>query len=326
MEIQRRRLMEPQTGVELDGGIELGYIETRIHINEQLFSVILDTGSPLLIVPCNDCNDCGHHNSLTPIDGLGRPFSIRYVEGSKLEGHDVLSRIQIERMQFEAVVGCANVMTRLFRTQEADGIMGLDEYSVLRDLMRSHPTLPHTFALHLQPDFDRLLLGLDPNEDQPDAVCPLDKHNENFFTPVHTLDVHTQKASVSTPIQHLLKLRDQRLLVDSGTTYIYFEAPLFRSLKAVLQAHGFRSDTKNDIGCSQGLIPIPTLVLRGAPGCDIVLYPKHWTTIRPNGEYCAVIFDTGVGNENTLGLSGLDWRRSTFVFDGAHPRIQFSNV
>lgn len=333
-------------GVEISGGVkEEGYISCMVKIGEdgETFQLILDTGSPLTIVPCGNCQNCGNHAVLQDphLSRFARRFDIHYVEGSRCAGKFIETTVSIHSTSFRAQVGCANVMTKLFRTQHADGIMGLDANSILKNFM-VRPEDEHeneqrfpSFALRLNPDHpeqDRLLLGVRPepfnglNAGVVDgrlqhASCPMFAHTENFFTSFRSLDL---SLSVGKNQNQTLTIRPrrQKLLIDSGTTHNYFEAALFQHIKTVLQEeYGFKSQSPHNIGCVRyrtGAI-LPNITLRGADAaCQIVLKPHQWSVLH-HGHRCAAIHDTGIGNDNTLGLIGLDYRQTTFVFANPGP-------
>jgi hypothetical protein len=321
-------------GVEINGGVvKEGYISCTVKIGPnggQDFDVILDTGSPLCIIPCGNCHNCGHHAQLlhAPLKHNSKSFDIHYVEGSRCAGKFIDTTVKIHDTSFSAKVGCASTMTNLFRTQHADGIMGLDAESILAQFMihpHDHLQLFPSFALRLNPDHpesDRLLLGVDPNSFRPtkDVVdCHMFSHTENFYT-------HFQQLSIGDkPFQP----RSSKILIDSGTTYNYFEFSLFQHIRQVLQDdYGFHTNSKSEIGCvlDHLITGLPDIVVHGENSqCTITLQPHQWSIVQDNGWRCAAIYDTGFGNDNTLGLLGLDYRQTTFVF-GTSPRIYMENL
>lgn len=313
-----RRLSDD--GVRIFGGVASdGYIACTIWVGEdaQPFDVVLDTGSPLTIVPCNTCTHCGDHSYYHPSRNAhwGHSFRIHYVEGSRLEGNFLNTQVRIhETVIPSAQIGCASVMTNQFRSQHADGILGLDADGILETYMARNHGEPKTFALSLSPTQDRLLLGLEPTHS--DVVCPMFTHTENFYINFHSLHVDGHALHPS----HAMT----RLLIDSGTTYIYLKRALFQSLRSLLQSqYGFHSSHSSEIGCVSSLNHVPEpLLIDGGEGCHIVLRPHHWIVLHPNG-YCAAIYDTGYGNDNTFGLIALEDRETTFVF-GTHPEIRMN--
>ena len=127
---------------------KLGYYYTYVEIgaesDPQLFSLILDTGSALTVVPCKGCNNCGTHMDgqfdmarsstakyveCTDADCHGScgqqkhcAFRISYSEGSSLSGDNIRDNVMVGGAGYHIkgvpfVFGCATVMTNLFRVR-----------------------------------------------------------------------------------------------------------------------------------------------------------------------------------------------------------------
>jgi hypothetical protein len=111
-------------------------------------TVIIDTGSRLTAFPCTGCQQCGKHinpyfewkNSSSAVvsDCKGKPcvMSQSYSEGSSWRAFKMTDRLYIGGLTIDMVssahkysvdfsFGCQTFETGLFRTQLADGIMGL---------------------------------------------------------------------------------------------------------------------------------------------------------------------------------------------------------
>jgi len=181
--------------------------------------------------------------------------------------------------------------------------------------MSRNGALAKTFALHLSRSSDRLLLGLEPPSTY-NVACPMLKHGGNFYIRFDSMSVG----------EHLLETEFPRLLIDSGTTYIYLKPDLLNPLRKLLQRdYGFESAHNSEIGCVASLDEVPeTLVITGPNECQIELRPIHWIVHRSAG-FCAAIYDTGWGNDNTFGLVALEERETTFIF-GDNPSIRMRNV
>jgi len=143
---------EVQEGV-LDGNtMPLGYYYTRVHVGTpgQIFTVIVDTGSSLLAIPCRGCSKCGKHmnppfeqsKSSTYREGCSEipkcqscsggqcSYKTHFVEGSSIGGYVVKDQVAVlmagsNTPQFtaEGIFGCQMSETGLFKSQMADGIM-----------------------------------------------------------------------------------------------------------------------------------------------------------------------------------------------------------
>ncbi|CAK74096.1 unnamed protein product (macronuclear) [Paramecium tetraurelia] len=143
----------------IHGSSDLGYYFVNIYVGNppQRQSVIIDTGSSITAFPCDACDQtksCGIHldqyyirnNSSTQeeldcksqfgectcLRCLNQQciFSISYSEGSHLEGFYLKDQVIFGDLLMEAnsvtsVFGCTTRETNLFKTQQANGIMGL---------------------------------------------------------------------------------------------------------------------------------------------------------------------------------------------------------
>lgn len=69
VETDRSTQMLPYHVLPVYGNASLGYYYVNIFIGSpspQTQSVIVDTGSGILAVPCSNCHSCGHKNHLNP--------------------------------------------------------------------------------------------------------------------------------------------------------------------------------------------------------------------------------------------------------------------
>ena len=140
---------------------DLNYYYATLYVGKDKTpqTYILDTGSGITTSPCNKCTDCGnsHFNVKFEINdekdiincktdqcsilasnacdtNKQCAFSISYSEGSSLGGFFVNQNVYFENLNSESKIsgnfyniplGCTTKETHLFRTQLADGIMGL---------------------------------------------------------------------------------------------------------------------------------------------------------------------------------------------------------
>ena len=133
------------------------------------FSLIADTGSSTIAVPCKGCS-CGSHNHFDPAasstsQDTGRHYSQCYGEGSCNSGkiiRDVMCFgkhcpvIETVMMNF----GCCSNFAPSFKEQEADGIIGLGHSSTLVSALQNNgDLLAHVFALCLGDNEGRLTVG-----------------------------------------------------------------------------------------------------------------------------------------------------------------------
>lgn len=116
---------------EADGAY---FTDIEIGFPPQRFSVILDTGSDDLAVPCAGCTTCGKQhrtwNFSTSLSAQtsNTTFEVRYMEGSYLNASLMYDDVRVDDASvFSYPVGCIRHESKMFRLQEADGIFGLRE-------------------------------------------------------------------------------------------------------------------------------------------------------------------------------------------------------
>ena len=117
----------------------------------QRFSLIVDTGSSITALPCAECESCGAHAnppfvpassltfrhvgcseaqySCTSCQGDACEYHVSYQEGSSYSGYLASDVVRLGAGDGCAALrfafGCATAETGHFRSQQADGIMGL---------------------------------------------------------------------------------------------------------------------------------------------------------------------------------------------------------
>jgi len=141
------------------------YVDLWIGTPPQRQTVIVDTGSGFTAVPCSECQDCGspeYHTDNYFLQNQSSTFqdsfatceectfgecnsehrcvrTVKYGEGSQWTAHEVIDMVytggpthetpseQLLRDAFKLRFGCQTHLTGLFKTQLADGIMGMDK-------------------------------------------------------------------------------------------------------------------------------------------------------------------------------------------------------
>ena len=162
LRVRRRTLDNEDTFLENVYGdsSDLNYYYATLYLGKKKIpqTYILDTGSPTTTSPCNKCKSCGKHLNkpyeinkdddiikcytnecnLVPSSSCfdhNCGFSISYSEGSTLRGVFNMQEVYLERINknpnissksFKIPIGCTTLETHLFKTQLADGIMGLN--------------------------------------------------------------------------------------------------------------------------------------------------------------------------------------------------------
>ena len=216
---------------------------------------ILDTGSPTTTSPCSKCTSCGKHlnkpyelkdNSkiikcyTDDCNSLGSScmnnqcsFSISYSEGSSLAGFFNLQDIYFENINndpkfssksFTLPIGCTTTETHLFVTQQADGIMGLNNSG------RSFVSLMFKYKV-IQKELFSICLGqkdgyfsigeIDTKYHKSNiSYVPLIWGHSNFF--IKILDMKVGNVVVSS--------KNYNIFIDSGTTITYFPNEIYNSV------------------------------------------------------------------------------------------------
>ena len=141
----RRSLKSYPIVAENDG---VWYSKIHIGTPPQVFTAIVDTGSGTIAVPC-DCCSSGNHNHFSTAQSstdqsLGR-YSQCYGEGSCNRGSRVSDMICLgETCSLSESVrhafGCCTTYASAFKSQEADGIIGISGSSgtLIADLRKHH--------------------------------------------------------------------------------------------------------------------------------------------------------------------------------------------
>mgnify|MGYP002632318142 CR=1 FL=1 len=176
--VQRRHLVTHKKrgrqlsngGWELHGDLHtLGYFSADLCVGSpgRVFDLIVDTGSALTALPCQDCGHCGIHrhpghngarfsekDSSTaervscsrPVEGMNSchncdngacGYGVSYTEGSSIRGRLMLDQFWFAkpgggRQGVRASFGCQTYESGLFNSQVADGITGFSQVLLLR--------------------------------------------------------------------------------------------------------------------------------------------------------------------------------------------------
>lgn len=238
----------------LRGNLRLGYFSTILGFGTpaQHFDLIVDTGSGITAVPCAGCTQCGSHRKFDArlsttartCAGSGCAFSIGYQEGSAYRGQYVNDTISIGSASACAALsyrfGCSSVETGLFRSQEADGIMGLAPGTARRrtvqDALVARRIVRDVFSLcvahqtssgHGFLEFGESARARGAASHAQSATTPIVRSNAYIVT-VSAVRLGASAPSLGVP---------ENVLLDSGTTYVYVGSrifsPLFRAVSAV---------------------------------------------------------------------------------------------
>ncbi len=237
-------------------------------------SYILDTGSSITTSPCNLCKDCGkHQNGLYQINendilkcsdskcslvsnscsmGSDCSFSISYSEGSSIYGKFINELIRFGDdyeidIPFEFPIGCTNKETHLFKTQLADGIMGLQnsEKSFPSILFKLNRIKRNLFSLCLGNEGGLFSIGEILNDIHLNNNISYFNLPSNRFYVIEILSIDIDKFSVKINNENNIYYYS---IVDSGTTISYFPSKFANESFKIVKAICNRDENKGKCG------------------------------------------------------------------------------
>lgn len=265
---RRRRLDEAPAGAvasHVHGDLaQNGYFSTVVAIGSpaQVFELIVDTGSGVTAVPCSGCTQCGAHrrfdahasSTVRPCKGEGCSFSIRYQEGSSYRGEYFDDNFTVGTarhcVSFAFRFGCSSVETGLFRSQGADGIMGLaprrNTRKTVQDALVEHKMVSDAFSLCIarQEDGGRGFIAFG------DALSAQMRERATWTKLIGRGSYLLELRGVQLGPRGRSLGKPQSTLLDSGTTFVYAGRRIFRPLFDALQAVELR-----DCGLRKGPAP-----------------------------------------------------------------------
>eukprot|EP00927_Polykrikos_kofoidii_P021658 TRINITY_DN2042_c0_g1_i6.p1 TRINITY_DN2042_c0_g1~~TRINITY_DN2042_c0_g1_i6.p1 ORF type:complete len:519 (+),score=31.80 TRINITY_DN2042_c0_g1_i6:168-1724(+) len=321
------------------------FVDLLVGTPPQRASVILDTGSGLCGFPCAKCPHCGKHiDPLFDISksksgkwvGCGRPdcsgsckqghcsYYQGYQEGSSISGYwfeDLVSlgdAIQ-QNPPIRAQMGCHQNENKLFYTQKANGIFGIQgTKTMLRNLFAdSQHVQSSIFSICLAEWGGRLTVG---------------GHNESYHTGKIQY-VNFPGSSYVVPLSSMVvngqTIRNfKRTMLDSGTTYTYMGRAAYDALRK-----GIENYCSSHKGCGATKRGSCWTVLDRKVGVDLfpdvtVYFNSVSTTWRAKGylyrqstgnSWCYAFQDDGPGAGTVLGASWMQHKE--IIFDLKSNRI-----
>lgn len=326
---------------------------------QQSFSVIVDTGSSSIAVPCKGC-DCGarHHqfdaDKSTSMQKLGKRYNQCYSEGSCNSG-DLLSDLVCfgEKCTVAEAVrhnfGCCSTYAPAFKTQDADGIIGLSGSSdtlvaSLRTQLRLHRDM---FSICFGRTQGLLTVGgvfHRPLLEDLQYVPLVDAGRAFYSVHVASILVDSQPvpSTASAPYTSML---------DSGSTFTYFPRQLHADTRLAVQ--GFcqqpnkcrgvlnppgtpGEDVRDSIVCysppaldagvtvADWLVSdFPQLAIQFDANTRMCLSPKSYFFKSTSNVYCIGIFPDRASRMVIGAISMADF---TVAFDAEHRRLGFAKA
>lgn len=206
---------------------------------QQSFTVIVDTGSSTIAVPCKGC-DCGARHAQydvaksSSVKDTGRKYNQCYSEGSCNSGH-VLSDLACfgrncrvdEAVRHE--FGCSNTYAPAFKAQDADGIIGLSGSSdtLVASLRAQNNLHKDMFAMCLGRQQGLLTVG---------GVYHRPLLEEFQYVPLSSQGVfyQVQVSGVFVDNEMVVGTGSYTPIIDSGSTFTYFPRALHQETKKLV--------------------------------------------------------------------------------------------
>jgi len=196
---------------------------------EDVFSVIVDTGSSTIAVPCAGCS-CGEHNHFDPAMSPGAEiiggstYRQCYSEGSCNVGRYVQAKMCLGRdcdVELEGVehrFGCCSRFANAFRKQFADGIIGMSGSSgtFAADLRAHHKLENDLFSLCLSHTEGVLGVGGYDQTRHLEPIQWIPMRIGSFY------NVNVRHLYLNGKVLPLSRSPTSPI-VDSGTTFTYVE-------------------------------------------------------------------------------------------------------
>jgi hypothetical protein len=235
------------------GNLGYYYVDLWVGTPPVKQTVIIDTGSRLTAFPCEGCTDCGKHmdkyfdykNSSTsqPVicneekkcygckkSGDSCHYSVAYAEGSSISGI-LMEDFIIFGDDFEhshrvfMTFGCHRRETHLFRTQLADGIMGLgsgngERPTVVELMFKDHDVSNLIFTICFAQDGGFMTVG-GFNKSRHSQEARWTKMYETPYYGVVAFGMKVGGQDTGLEREDFSRAYETGSIVDSGTTFTY---------------------------------------------------------------------------------------------------------
>jgi len=322
-------------------GYAYWYVDVSVGTPAQRVSVILDTGSGLLAFPCRGCEHCGDEHHIDPLFNVQNSstatwltchtsecdnrgcgpgdkclYSQGYLEGSSIRGYYFQDYISLgdsfqQNPAVKARLGCHIKETKLFYTQKANGIFGIQGHtSVLQDYFRdkSHVN-SKIFSVCLASYGGRLTVGGVTNVAAAKKIQWMSLSTSMYTVPL---------TKIETDGSHIGPFG--QTLVDSGTTFTYFASAHYKWLTKVVEDHCHTSGTcgKLDKGCwsDADLKGFPVFQFHFNPDVVVDWNPREYMyALGRSNRYCYGFKNDGNTRTTTLGATFMLYKEVIFDLD-----------
>lgn len=353
----------------------LGYYYTDLWVGTppEKQTVIVDTGSRLTAFPCMDCDDCGHHldsyynytrSTSSKVIKCNDHYSCStckndrcgyiqsYAEGSSISGYLIQDIIRLGDSYDESdavtfTFGCHARETNLFRTQLADGIMGLafgsERVETIIDVLFKHKNVDtNLFALCFGLEDGYMTVG-GYNETTHTSEISYVNMYDNMYYAVKMEGVLVQHQLLPISVKDFGTHYTTGTMLDSGTTFTYLASPVYTAFWKEIE--NFCSQDENCRGSRKTVygepkkcfsyeeelfeskdeflstFPMVTIIIEGK---NVVWTPVQYLYIWPDypNDYCIGVYNNFSGG-SVLGAVFL--RGHDIIFDRGNNRIGFAD-
>ena len=347
---------------------DLNYYYATLYLGPKKIpqTYIIDTGSPTTTSPCNKCKTCGEHinkpyeisdsniikcytnqcnsvQSNTCRNNNQCSFSISYSEGSSLEGIFSMQEVYFEQINkapnittksFIIPIGCTTKETHLFKTQLADGILGLNNSgkSFISILYNNEIISKNLFSICFGQSDGYFSIGeIDTTYHKTNIeYVPLIEGGNNFYININKIQIGDKIININ-----------YKGFIDSGTTISYFPKDIYKSIinefnsfckqkgkkcgklkqESELGYCGFFKSNKEKLKAIEEYWPNITLHLEGH---NYVLTPSdYYFDYNDNDDIGACLGFEGE-NTNIITIGGTLMHGHDIIFDRENKQIGFS--
>lgn len=327
-------------------------------------SVIIDTGSHITAFPCVGCKQCGSHtdpywdpskSNSSIISKCGKdkcPISQSYSEGSSWQAYKVTDKLWVgglrpnivpdaDHYAINFLFGCQTSETGLFRTQLADGIMGMSMSAdtLLPQLKSQHITENTIFTLCFKTGGGIMSIGgVDQNiHTSPISYTPLLKGSSGWFT-IKIIDIALRPSAKSDSKDS----KEQSLgyavaqyntgrgvIVDSGTTDTYLSRTLAPKFKDIFKSLSHIAFDNKDITLTKDqydmlpdiIFTVDNLDPKGDP-IQLVMTPSNYAESTGKNKYAFRVY-MSEGSGGVLGANFMNDKN--IIFNAEENKLGFAS-